>query len=413
MAVTAGLALLCLLAACGKPSPPGPAAERRMDAKTVRLAAAENRPMPRVIHVTGTLAARERSVLSAKVPGRLQRLAVDVGSVVPAGAPLAQVEPRDYELGLAQATAALAQARTALGLAAEGEDDEPRIEEVSSVKQAKAVLVEATLNRERVANLFKAGIAAPADRDTAEAAYKVALTRHEAAVEDARARRALLAQRRAEFDLAAKRLADASLRAPYDGVVQARTASPGEYVAAGVPIVELIKTGPLRLRLQIPERECALVAAGQVVRLWVEGATNVFGGAIARLSPAVDEQTRMLVVEADVPVVGPLRPGLFARATIIVEAEREALSVPAESIVTFAGLEKVLVVRNGKALEKLVTTGRREAGWVEILSGLEAGEGVVLSPGGLRAGQPLMVENRDETRTTARASGPDKSSTPN
>jgi RND family efflux transporter MFP subunit len=207
---------------------------------------------------------------------------------------------------------------------------------------------------------------------------------------------ATVAQRRAELELARKRLADASVRAPFDGTVQARPASVGEYVAAGTPIVQLVKTDPLRLRLDVPERECVLVRTGQVVLLLVEGDTNTYRGEIARLSPALDDQTRTLRVEADVPRQGSLRPGLFARARIIVTEHEQALTVPLDAIITFAGLEKVVVVQDGKAVEKVIATGRRGPDWVEVVSGLGSGETVVLSPGSLRTGQRVMESNGPE-----------------
>jgi len=169
--VLAGL----LLCSCGKPAT-GSKARRNGEepARPVRLAAVEMRPMERSIKATGTLAAYEESTLSAKVPGRLQQLMVDIGSVVRAGDVLAQIEPRDYELRLQQAGAALAQARVALGLPLDGDDDEIALDEVSSVKQAKAVLDEASKNQDRVARLLKSGIASDAEFDTVEATHTVA-----------------------------------------------------------------------------------------------------------------------------------------------------------------------------------------------------------------------------------------------
>jgi RND family efflux transporter MFP subunit len=382
---------VALLASCGQGERSKAAGRAELAERPVSVARAEVRAIPRAIQVTGTLAAQEQSTLSAKVAGRLEQLNVDVGSVLRAGEVVAQVEPRDYELGLQQAAAALAQARTALGLPLDGEDDRIELERVTSVKQAEAVLEEASKNRERVKRLSGSGIASQSEVDTVEATYTVALTRHEAALEEARGRMATVAQRRAELEMARKRLADAVVRAPFDGAVQARPATVGEYVAVGTPIAQLVKTDPLRLRLEVPERECLLVRTGQVVQLSIEGDTNLYSGHIARLSPALDEQTRTLRVEADVPRQGPLRPGLFARARIIVTAEEPALTVPPEAIMTFAGLEKVVLVQEGKAVEKVVTTGRRGPDWVEVVSGLAKGEAVVLRPGGLHTGQRVMV----------------------
>jgi multidrug efflux pump subunit AcrA (membrane-fusion protein) len=82
---------------------------------------------------------------------------------------------------------------------------------------------------------------------------------------------------------------------------------------------------------------------------------------------------------------------LFARAQIVVDDHEDVLSVPAAAVIAFAGLEKVVIVRDGKAAEKTVTTGRRDGEWVEIVAGLAAGDTVVLNPTGVRTGQPLIV----------------------
>ena len=361
--------------------------------------------MVRAITVTGTLAAQEWSTLSAKVPGRLQCLAVDLGSVVREGDLIAQVEPRDYELRLQQSAAALTQARAALGLPLESEDERVNVEQISSVKQASAVLDEAAKNRERIADLGRTGIASQAELDTVEATYSVARARYDTALEEGHTRVAALAQRRVEYDIARKQLQDASVRAPFAGSVQTRPASVGEYVAAGMPIVTLIKTDPLRLRLEVPERESVTVRAGQTVHLNVEGDTNVYTGQIVRLSPAITEQNRMLLVEADVPKRGSLRPGLFARAEIVVNEREDAVCVPVNALIVFAGIEKVVVVQEEMALEKTVTTGRRLAGWVEIVSGLPAGEAVVVDPGGLRTGQPVTIGDPAATQPAPKAAG--------
>ena len=89
---------------------------------------------------------------------------------------------------------------------------------------------------------------------------------------------------------------------------------------------------------------------GQLVRISVEGDTNIYTGTLARVAPALRESSRMLLVEADVRAQGSLRPGLFARAQIVISASEPALSVPANSLITFAGLEKVVVVVEGKAV---------------------------------------------------------------
>lgn len=392
-AAAPALALAALLASsCGRPpaAPPGRGPEPGPP-RPVRLATAGLQPMERTVTATGSLLAQEQATLSIKVPGRLSRLDVDLGQAVRRGDILAQVDPQDYELRLRQAEAGVAQARAALGLPLQGTNDVVRTEDASLVRQARAVLDEATKSRDRVSSLAKAGVAAASEVDTANAAYLVALNRYEASLEEALTRQAALHQRRAELDLAAKQLSDTRLRAPFDGAIQGRLANVGEFLATGTPVVLLVRTDPLRLRLEIPERHAAAIQPGQALRLQVEGLPNPIPGRLARVSPAITETTRMLLAEADIPNDGSLRPGLFVRAQLVTRDNEPGLAIPAEALVVFAGIEKVLTVRDGKAVERIVATGRRSPAWVEITAGLQPGDPVVLQPGNLRTGQPVTT----------------------
>lgn len=401
--VIALAALLAMAGACSKSeAPKSTAATNKV--RNVRVALAEVRPMERVVTVTGLLLADEAATLSVKIGGRLKTLSVDIGSVVKRGDVIAQVEPRDYELRLQQASAALSQARATVGLPLEGTDDQFDPQKTSSVKEAKAVLNEAARNRDRVLKLSEQGVLSSSELDTVEAAHTVALNRMEAAGEEARTRQAVLAQRRAEFDIARQQLADSSLRSPFDGAIQSRLANVGEFLPAGSPVVRLVKTDPLRLRLEVSERDAASVQLNQRVRLTAEGDTNIYSGTLTRVSPAIDEQTRMLLVEADVRNDGSLRPGLFSRAKIVTRENEEGIAVPEHALIVFAGIEKVVVVQEGKALEKIVSSGRRGPGWIEIVAGLKAGESVVIAPGNLRTGEPVTVGDPAPLQTSAGSS---------
>jgi RND family efflux transporter MFP subunit len=128
------------------------------------------------------------------------------------------------------------------------------------------------------------------------------------------------------------------------------------------------------------------------VSLTVEGDPTVYRGRVVRLSPIVQEQNRTLTVEAEIPNPnGVLRPGTFAKAEIVVGASQPVVMVPTSAIVTFAGLEKVIVVEDGKTVERRVQTGRRDAARVEVTEGLKPGEPVVVRPGNLVGGQPVTV----------------------
>jgi RND family efflux transporter MFP subunit len=215
----------------------------------------------------------------------------------------------------------------------------------------------------------------------------------DAAVAEASRTRSEVKAAEATHAIARLNLERSQVKAPFDGVIAERLASAGDYLAVSTPILRLVQTDPLRLRLEVPERESAAVRLGQTVRVTVEGDTNIYRGEIARIAPAIRRDNRMLPVEADVPNQGNLRAGLFARAQIVITQRDDVISVPAAALITFAGLEKVVLIRDGKAAEKTVTTGRREGNWVEIVSGLNAEESVVLDPAGIRTGQPLAISN--------------------
>jgi RND family efflux transporter MFP subunit len=364
----------------------------------VQTAEASRQAVTRTVTAIGELVAREEATLSVKVSGRLQNLSVDLGDTVSEGQLLAQVEPRDYELELRQAEAFLAQARARLGLPLQGQDDEVDPAETSTVQQARARLVEAQLNWQRLGKLAEQGILAQSELESAEAAYEVAANVHRNALEEANNRLAQLVQREVEVEIAQKRLVDSSVRAPFAGTIRERLASAGEYLPVGTPILTLVATDPLRLRLEVPERDAVAIQTGQQVRLLTEGRATTYTGAIRRVSPAIDPSTRMLTVEADVPNDGSLRPGAFAQAEITVAQAEETVTVPPEALVTFAGIEKVFVVDQGKAREINVATGRRSPDWIEVVSGLRGGEPVVLNPGNLQSGQPIQPETGTPTK---------------
>ena len=186
-------------------------------------------------------------------------------------------------------------------------------------------------------------------------------------------------------------------------------------MAAGSQAVVIVRVHPLRLRLSVPEREAPGVRIGQPVKLSVEGDPSTYTGRVARISPAITEDNRTLMVEAEVPNAdGRLRPGSFAKAEIVIQSADPAVLVPASSVVTFAGIEKVLGVEAGKAVEKRVRTGRRSGDQVEIVEGIKAGEPVVVQPGNLVTGETVRVVflGSDVCRSSPKSASAGRSSRP-
>jgi RND family efflux transporter MFP subunit len=392
--VAAHLLVLCAAGCTGeskaaqeKQAAASPAAPRQ-----VKVVEVVEQRVARTVVATGTLAAEDQVVVGTKVPGRLAEISVDMGTRVRRGQVVAKLDASDYRLRVDQADAALQQARARLGLPANGTDARVDPEQTSIVRQARAVLEEAKLTRDRSEKLVQQDLIARAQHDTAEANLKVAEARYHDALEEVGNRQAVLVQRRSELELARQQLGDTGMVSPIDGAVALKQASVGEYLAAGAPVATVVRLHPLRLRVNIPERDAVDVRVGHAVRLTVEGDSNVYQGRVVRLSPIVQEQNRTLSVEAEIPNErAVLKPGAFARADIVTQASEPVIRVPASALVTFAGIEKLLVVREGKIVEVRVQTGRRGGESVEIVSGLKPGEQVVLQPGNLASGQAVVV----------------------
>lgn len=360
--------------------------------KTVKMAKVATAPLERTTVALGSLAAFDQATVSVKVPGRLHSIAVDLGTVVRRGQVIAQIDQQDYQLRVQQADAAVAQARVRLGLPPTGTNDQINLEQTSTVRQARVLSDESRANRDRLATLIEQGVIPRVQLDTAEASYKVTLSRLEDAREEIYNRQAILVQRRSDLDIARQQLADTVIQAPFDGAIQEKRASTGEFLGAGAPLATIVRMDPLRLRAEVPEREAARVHVGQTVRVTTEGDPRVYSGRIARLSPTITPQNRMLIAEAEVTNrEGSLRPGTFARAEIVTDERSMSLTVPTKAIVTFAGVDKVLTVKEGKIVEKAITTRRRTAEWTEVIEGLTAGDSVVTEPGNLQSGQAVAV----------------------
>src|SRR5256884_3152403 len=233
------LLLTAILSACKSDYPSsGKAAspDSKSAPRPVKTAKVIEMPIGETVTVNGTLAAYDHTTVSVKVPGRLQTISIDLGSVVHKGQVVAQLEQQDYKLRVEQSEAALAQARARLGLSPDGKDDRVSAEETGTVRQAKAVLEDAKLKRDRSAKLVQQGVIPRAEFDTVDSEYKVALSRYQDGLEEIRNRQGLLAPRRSELALAEQQLADTIIYAPMDGGVEGEKAGARGDPAAGAPI---------------------------------------------------------------------------------------------------------------------------------------------------------------------------------
>src|SRR5688572_4472735 len=373
------LAFLTALASSGCGTSPGTAAGIASSGKDaadpsqrrVNTVAAVEKPIEQLVVVTGTLAAEQEIVLGLKVAGRISELPVDLGSSVQKGDVIARLDTTDFALRMRQSEAALQQARVRLGLPPTGTSEDVNLEQTSFVREARAQMDSTKARLDRIAQLAEKGLISKADLDAVSGSYKVSEAQYADALDEGRNRQGVLAQRRSELEIARQQFDDAVLYAPIGGSIRQRHANVGQYLAAGAPVVTLVQMNPLRLRTEVPERDAQHIRVGMMVRVAVDGATGTHQGRVVRLSPAIDEANRTLLVETEVSNTGhSLRPGAFARAEIVASSSQKALMVPAAAVVTFAGIDRVFIVQDGKALEKRVSTGRHTEAGVEILEGI-------------------------------------------
>ncbi len=404
------LAAVCLTApGCGKhPAPPeasaSPAGQNEvLQAELVTVAETS---WPTIVRAQGSLVADEVSVLGAKVAGRVAEVRFDLGDRVAANQPLVALDEREFELQVAQARAQWLEARAAIGLSPEAseEDLDPRAS--PPVREAKAVLDEALLRRERIQRLFDEQAASEEAFQQAEAAVKVAESRHASALNGANERIAQIRVRSAELDVAQQRLVDARTLAPFSGLVQQRHVAPGTFVQIGQPLFTLVRTDKLRFRGTMPERHAQQLALGQAVTLAIEGVAEPRQVEVTRISPAIDELSRSLLFEALVDNPNDaLRAGLFAQAEVVLNADARALVLPDSAVLEFAGVEKVWKVVDGEAREQVVQTGQRRGDEVEIVTGLEPDERVLVYANQGRSG-PVREAVRGASAKVEAARGP-------
>jgi RND family efflux transporter MFP subunit len=361
-------------------------------------------PWPRIVRAQGTLIEDEFALLGAKVAGRVRKVLVDIGSSVKEGQPVAELDTEDFDLMVQQAEAQVLQARAGVGLKSGVPDDQLDPMKAPPVLQEWAMLEEARYNVDRVKGLVGKGIMTQEEIQARESALRVAEARYASSLNAVQGQIALLKLRRSELALAMQNRLDAVLKAPFVGIIQETHVAPGSYVSVGQPVAALVRTNPLRFRAGIPERTAIGVSVGQPLTLVLEGQPESLKTRISRISPALDVSSRSLIIEADIENPdGNLRTGLFAEAEILVDADQKVLAVPARSIVSFGGVEKVWTVVDSKAQPRQVRTGRRDDKLIEVLSGLKPGE-LVLTNGELgREGVVKAVRDNPDSAGGDRA----------
>jgi len=350
----------------------------------IGVAKAETRQVDRIINVTGSLHPDESVNVSSEVAGRVASIHVDFGQPVRRGSVVAELDKRELQLQEDRAKAALAQALARVGLDPHQEETSPAT--TPAIRQAEAQYLDARSKFESAQRLIATGDISRELYNELEKTMNARQASLDAARDDLRTQMANIQALRAEVKLAAKRLSDATVRAPFDGSVSARLVSPGQYLNANTPILTLVKTNPLRLRVDVPETAAAVVRADSLLTFTTDAVSGKKYQAVVReLNPSLEERSRSLSVEARLTQAAPeLRPGMFVQVGLVVQRNAEVVVVPGDSVSTVAGLSKLFVVQDGRVKEHRLTPGMSFDGWVEVPAGL-------LRPGTLVATSKLTM----------------------
>ena len=392
-------------------------AKKGSAAVPVVLKSARVRPVQRSVDIVGTLWGEEDVTVSNKVNGKVIAIYKDVGDRVEPGEPLAQLLRNDYQLALNMRTSALREVLAQLGT-----DVVPPanfdVNKMPAVRRAKLQADNARAKYERGKQLHDQKPPLLSDQDYAdlEASFQVAQSGFEAELLTARALVTEARTRQTEVAIAEQALRDTTIRAPrpnYDTpsddtadapasaaatkgaapaatqpvnsagrsfVVSERYTSVGELLPAVSKMFRVVDDDPLKFRAAVPERFVGDIRVGQSVGVTVEAYPDTFPGTVSRINPQIDPANRTFQVEILVSNARQmLRPGGFARGRVQTRMQPDVVFVPQESVVTFAGVNKVFTIKDGKAAEVGVELGDRDGDEVEVLKGLKGTESVVVS----------------------------------
>jgi membrane fusion protein (multidrug efflux system) len=336
-----GIAAVIALAQGQKPAAPVTQPAEPQKPVEVEVVAAATCPMPRYLLVTGELQAAKEALVAADAVGKVLRVPLERGTVVKQGDVLVQLDDRSAKLALDEAKAN---------------------EDLAQVRYDLAVN---DVNRNR----------------PLVAAHAIAASDFQRFESDQKGRAAELQLAKVRVENAEKTLADTVIRAPFSGIVAERLVQVGEYVRNDTAVAKLMDTQTLRLLLNIPEPSVGSIHVEQEVSFALSSFPNrTFNGKVARVSPAVRNSSRDMLIEVLIENSdNVLRPGFFASAKVRLE-DATAVAIPAAALHKQGDSRSVFVVENGHAVERLVEMGETTSSLVEIRRGLKAQESVVLAP---------------------------------
>jgi len=328
----------------------------------------------RPVDVVGTLAAVDQVTISSQAEGAVSRILADLGDRVSAGQTLVELDREKPQYNLDQQKAALARALAKYGANEPGRL--PSIEQTPDVQKAAAELAQAKQAWERADQLLKRQLIPRQTLDDADATLRSKQATYDSALQNAKNLRADIDASDASMKLADRQVRDTSIRAPFEGYVQKRLVSLGEFVKSQAPVMMIVRLDPLKATAEIPEAMAPWIAVGQTIELRVDAFPDkTFSGKLSRISPAVNAQTRAFPFEALVPnAEALLKPGTFARVHLTTSDVQRVLTLPYAALQYRYGVNRAFVVNGDRLAAHEAKIGDRLGDRIEITSGLKAGD---------------------------------------
>lgn len=351
---------------------------------TVTVQPVRLRTFPRTLLVTGSIAAWDELPLGAEVPGlRIERIYVDEGDWVRKGQVLAELNDHVLLAHMKQAQANIGRMRSAIR------------QQVATLKEAQATQLEADANFRRYSDLLHQGAISQVEAQTRQTSAATTLAKVESARQSIAVAQSDLAKAQAELEQLLVTLAQTRITAPTDGYISKRQAKLGSVITLLGPSVlfNLVRDGRVELNAEVSELDLPSIKPGQQVLVTSDADPGKkYIGRVRQVTPVVNPQTRIGEVHIALPANPELKPGMFMHGELYLGSS-PALVVPEAAVLFRDAKPFVFVLKNGVSAVSPIETGTRDQGLVEVLSGLAAGEKVVVAGAGyLKDGSRVRVD---------------------
>ncbi len=317
------VAIMVCVAGCGKKEQ-----NRHFGEMIINVVAFESKsqPISEKISLVGSVIANESVEIKSEIDGTIEEINFKEGQFVKEGEILFRIDQKKLQAILAQAQANLKLAE-------------------ATAKRYKALVESMAVSRQE---------------------YDQAIS--------------TLEVNRATMELTKEQLRDATIEAPFDGVMGKRLVSRGQFITKGISLSFLVNQNPVKAEFNVPERFLSKVKVDQTIQIRVAAYPDeYFGGEVYFIDPQIDEQTRTVLVKAYVPnTESKLRAGMFANLDLIIDVRAKAIVIPEEALIVKGDTVSVFVINDEDSVNlRFIETGTRFDGMVEVINGLTEGDRVV------------------------------------